>query len=86
MFLNHEARGAPEARKSWFVFHHLATHFAFGTRETAGRYLRFLNRNRASDCFTVWKSDHHPSAQGFPHDDWTPHVVDMEKDMEGWED
>ncbi len=74
-----------ELKERWYVFRHLATHFAYGTRETAERYLRFLNRNRASDCFTIWESDNHPSAQELPHDDWTPHVVDMKKDMAGWQ-
>ncbi len=70
---------------SWYVFHHLATHFAYGTRETAERYLRFLNRNRAPDCFVIWEIDHHPFAHELPHDDWMPHIVDMEADMAEWE-
>lgn len=69
----------------WYVFHHFATHFAHGKRETAERYLRFLNRNRGADCFTMWEIDHRPSADELTHDDWTPHIVDMEEDMAGWE-
>ena len=74
-----------EGLGSWYVFHHFATHFAYGTREKAERYLRFLNRNRGADCFRMWEVDHHPSIHELPHDDWTPHIVDMDEDMAGWE-
>ena len=74
-----------EAEKRWYVFHHFATHFAYGTRETAERYLRFLNRNRAPDCFVMHESDHRPAVSEFSDDNWAPNFVNMEADMAEWE-
>ena len=70
--------------KAWYVFHHVATHFAFGTRETAERYLRFLNRNRGADCFTMQEVVSPPSERMFADDNWVPHIVDMDQELAEW--
>ncbi len=68
----------------WYVFREHNTHFGYGTRETAERFLRFLNRHRAVNHYQMDRL-----AEVFPTPpisevEQSPDRVDMEQEMGSW--
>ncbi len=70
--------------KEWYVFRQHGTRFGYGTRETAERFLRFLNRHRAVNHYQMARLDEIFPTQSIADVEQSPNRVDMEKDMDGW--
>lgn len=70
--------------KEWYVFREHNAHFGYGTRETADRFLRFLNRNRAVNHYQMERLDGVFPTPSIADVEQSPDRVDMEREMDGW--
>ncbi len=70
--------------KEWYVFREHHTHFGFGTRQTAERFLRYLNRNRGPNPYVMDRLDEVFPTPSIADVESSPDRVDMEKQMGSW--
>ena len=70
--------------KEWYVFRQHETHFGYGTRETAERFLRYLNRNRAVNHYVMNRLDEVFPTPSIADVESSPNRVEMKQEMAGW--